>query len=125
VDPPATWYYALSPRCLMALEETLAAWRLRPRPVTELQAAGDKWAACAAELEPVRAELETGRGFVVLQGLPEGYGPQERQAAYWLVGQLLGQPFAQNVQGTLLYDVRDTGQDVRYGARFSVTNAES
>jgi alpha-ketoglutarate-dependent taurine dioxygenase len=31
----------------------------------------------------------------------------------------------QNVQGTLLYDVRDTGQDVRYGARFSVTNAES
>src|SRR5206468_4494330 len=73
----------------------------------------------------VRAELETGRGFVVLQGLPEAYGPQERQAAYWLVGQLLGQPFAQNVQGTLLYDVRDTGQDVRYGARFSVTNAES
>jgi alpha-ketoglutarate-dependent taurine dioxygenase len=31
----------------------------------------------------------------------------------------------QNVQGTLLYDVRDTGQDVRYGARFSVTNAST
>ena len=44
---------------------------------------------------------------------------------YWLVGQLLGRPVEQNVQGTVLYDVRDTGQDVRYGARFSVTNAES
>src|SRR5207244_3760687 len=37
----------------------------------------------------------------------------------------LGRPLDQNVQGTLLYDVTDTGQDVRYGARFSVTNAES
>jgi alpha-ketoglutarate-dependent taurine dioxygenase len=44
---------------------------------------------------------------------------------YWVVGQLLGEPTAQNVQGTLLYDVRDTGQDVAYGARFSVTSAES
>jgi alpha-ketoglutarate-dependent taurine dioxygenase len=31
----------------------------------------------------------------------------------------------QNAQGTLLYDVRDTGQRVEYGARFSVTNADS
>ena len=28
-------------------------------------------------------------------------------------------------KGTLLYDVRDEGRDVRYGARFSVTNAET
>ena len=34
-------------------------------------------------------------------------------------------PVVQNVQGTVLYDVRDTGQDVAYGARFSVTSAES
>jgi alpha-ketoglutarate-dependent taurine dioxygenase len=47
------------------------------------------------------------------------------RALYWLVGQLLGEPFAQNVQGVVLYDVRDTGQDVTQGARFSVTNYES
>jgi alpha-ketoglutarate-dependent taurine dioxygenase len=47
------------------------------------------------------------------------------QICYWLLGGLLGQPVEQNVQGTLLYDVRDTGQDVHYGARFSVTNSES
>ena len=29
------------------------------------------------------------------------------------------------MEGTLLYDVRDTGQDVAQGARFSVTNYES
>ena len=41
------------------------------------------------------------------------------------MGQLLGEPVAQNVQGVTLYDVRDTGQSVSQGARFSVTNAES
>jgi alpha-ketoglutarate-dependent taurine dioxygenase len=38
---------------------------------------------------------------------------------------LLGEPAEQDVGGTLLYDVRDTGRDVAAGARFSVTNYES
>ncbi|MEE3258356.1 MAG: TauD/TfdA family dioxygenase, partial [Candidatus Latescibacterota bacterium] len=45
--------------------------------------------------------------------------------AYWALGQCLGEPLEQNVEGDLLYDVRDTGRDVAEGARFSVTNAES
>src|SRR5947199_281683 len=59
-------------------------------------------------------------------GRPEGrYARPERAAVYGLLGSLPGRPLEQNVQGTVLYDVKDTGQDVRYGARFSVTNAES
>jgi alpha-ketoglutarate-dependent taurine dioxygenase len=77
-------------------------------------------------LAPALDALERGRGFVILHGLqPGAYTAAELQTVYWLVGQLLGRPMEQNIQGTLLYDVRDTGQDVRYGARFSVTNAES
>src|SRR5206468_3887434 len=82
--------------------------------------------ALAQDLAGVRHELEEGRGFVIVAGLPvEGRSEQESQALYWLLGQALGEPMEQNVQGTLLYDVRDTGQDVRYGARFSVTSSES
>ena len=47
------------------------------------------------------------------------------QAIYWIVGQALGRAVEQNVQGAIFYDVRDTGQSVAQGARFSVTNAES
>ena len=95
-------------------------------PTTELRAGGDLLRPGAVALKPVRDELETGRGFVIIDGVPTGrYSPEELPAIYWLMGQLLGRPAVQNVQGTLLYDVRDTGQDVRYGARFSVTNAES
>ena len=41
------------------------------------------------------------------------------------MGQILGEPVTQNVAGERLYDVRDTGQSVSQGARFSVTNYES
>src|SRR5262249_15798155 len=83
-------------------------------------------ANCAADLAPALEALERGRGFVILHGLPpDAYTASELQTIYWLVGQLLGRPIEQNIQGTLLYDVRDTGQAVRSGPRFSVTNAES
>jgi hypothetical protein len=110
---------------LSALDPIVRAWR-GSQPVTDLRVNEDIRAIAAEELRPVRDALETGPGYVILTAWPAGrYSPQELQAQYWLIGQLLGRPVAQNVQGTLLYDVRDTGQDVRYGARFSVTSAES
>jgi hypothetical protein len=126
IDSPSRWYYSLSERALTALEQALQEGRKSARPVTELRVSAALRAAVAPDLADVRATLETGRGFAVIPAGASGrYPPQELQAIYWLVGQLLGRPFEQNVQGTLLYDVRDTGQDVRYGARFSVTNSES
>jgi alpha-ketoglutarate-dependent taurine dioxygenase len=125
-DDRQQWYYALSPRCLAALDETLHRLREQSRPTIELRLTDTPCSDCADELAPVRTALESGRGFAILRGLThERYSPAEMQVGYWLVGQMLGQPVEQNVQGTLLYDVRDYGQDVRQGARFSVTNAES
>jgi alpha-ketoglutarate-dependent taurine dioxygenase len=124
VDDRRAWYYPLSPRCLAGLDETIRQLRRQPRPATELRLSETACAGQEADFRPVLAALEAGRGFAILRGLPvEGYSAAELQVIYWLVGQLLGRPVAQNVQGTLLYDVRDTGQDVRYGARFSVTSA--
>jgi alpha-ketoglutarate-dependent taurine dioxygenase len=126
IDDRQSWYYPLSPRCLAALDETIGRLRRQPRSTIELCAAELPVAECAGDFQPVRSALENGRGFAILQGpRREHYSPQELQVCYWLVGQMLGRPIEQNVKGTLLYDVRDTGQDVRYGARFSVTNAES
>lgn len=122
VGAPSSWYYTLPDRLLAVIDQGIQELRRRPRSITSLECMSDT----TADLEPALCALEEGRGFVILNGVPvERYSPQELQAAYWLVGQLLGQPMEQNVQGTLLYDVRDTGQDVRYGARFSVTNAET
>jgi alpha-ketoglutarate-dependent taurine dioxygenase len=121
-----SWYCALSEECLTALDKTIQALRRQPRPTTDVRADDQLCAACAESLRPVLSALESGRGFAIVEGLPvERYSTQECQTIYWLVGQFLGRPFAQNVQGTLLYDVRDTGQELSKGARFSVTNYES
>jgi alpha-ketoglutarate-dependent taurine dioxygenase len=126
VDECRSWYFPLSQRCLAALDETLMQLRDKRWSTTDLCVSETPCAGCKEDLQPVLAALEMGRGFVIMEGLADrGYTDAEQQAAYWLVGQLLGSPCPQNVQGTLLYTVRDTGQSVRYGARFSVTNAET
>jgi alpha-ketoglutarate-dependent taurine dioxygenase len=104
----------------------VAEYRRRPCSITELGLTTACRAECAGDLEPVLAALERGRGFVIIDGLSlSRYSPQEVQVLYWIIGPMLGQPYEQNVQGTLLYDVRDTGQTLAQGARFSVTKYES
>ncbi len=126
IDNHQAWYYPLPESCRAVLRESVTGWRRQPRPVTEVVLADALRADAARELAPALRDLESVRGFVILDRVPvEEHAEAEAQLMYWLVGQMLGVPFEQNVQGTLLYDVRDTGQDVSYGARFSVTNAES
>ena len=101
-----------------------AGWRhvLAPEVLAALVAGED----CAEALQPVALTLEEGPGFAVIAGLDsDRLGREAAQAAYWAMGRSLGEPLEQNIEGDLLYDVRDTGREVSAGARFSVTNAES
>src|SRR5689334_3097925 len=125
LDDRASWYYPLPRPCLDVVDRVLEDFRRRGGAVTDLALAEGDRASCAAALAPARGALEGGRGFVVIEPPAGRYAEADLPAVYWLVGQALGGPLEQNVQGTLLYDVRDTGQDVRRGARFSVTKAES
>ncbi|MBI5773153.1 MAG: TauD/TfdA family dioxygenase [Verrucomicrobia bacterium] len=101
------------------------ALRPQPRPVQEVRWSDAQRESLRADLAPARAALEDGRGFVILTFPVERFPKAEWPLVYWLTGQLLGEPFEQNVQGTVLYDVTDKGQDLTKGARFSVTNYES
>lgn len=126
VDAPSSWFYTLPEACLAAFEECIKIQRRSSQPITELQLQKSLRDACAEPLQPVLTALNSGRGFAIVERVPiERYTVADAQAVYWLVGQFLGIPFAQDIKGTLLYHVRDTGQNVAQGARFSVTNAES
>lgn len=125
VDDSHRWYYPLPERSLRALDETIQALRRQPRPDAEVRLTDTQRAVCAPELQPVAEAIERGRGFAVVRVPAAGYSKAELTTLYWLIGQALGEPFEQNVQGTLLYDVTDKGQDLTKGARFSVTNYES
>jgi hypothetical protein len=126
VGPVESWYRPLPAGCLQLIDQTIQRLRREPRPTTNVSCSPAERSACAGELAAVLQDLEQGRGFVILEGIPAGrYTSPEMQVLYWLVGQALAEPTEQNVQGTLLYDVRDTGQDLSQGARFSVTSYES
>jgi alpha-ketoglutarate-dependent taurine dioxygenase len=120
--PNASWYERL-PECL--LEALSGLLRSAGADLLGVKLSEEIHRQCREWLRPVADSLEHGPGFVVVESPAENLDDHQRTLLYWLIGQALGLPVVQNVQGTLLYEVCDTGQDVRYGARFSVTNAES
>jgi len=66
----------------------------------------------APHLADWRRELDSGRGFLLLRGLPvTRWGDELSALAYWILGLHLGRPGAQNPQGDLLGHVVDTGED--------------
>ena len=57
-------------------------------------------------------ELDGGRGFLVLRGLPvERWGEKLSAVVYWGIGLHIGVPGAQNPDGDVLGHVVDTGED--------------
>ncbi|MBI3862971.1 MAG: TauD/TfdA family dioxygenase [Planctomycetia bacterium] len=122
----SSWYRPLAPELVSHLLTRVAKIPPEPAPVTELRLTGNDRSAWSEHFTPALHDLESGRGFVIFDRLPvERLSEREATGLYWLIGQFLGEPMEQNVQGTLLYDVRDTGQDLASGARFSVTSYES
>ncbi len=55
----------------------------------------------------IQEEIEGGRGFVVLRGLPlRRYTLEEARLIYWGIGTHIGRAVSQNVEGDLIGDIR-------------------
>ncbi len=65
----------------------------------------------AAALDRILQELENGRGFKLIRGIPrQRYTDGECELVYWGLGVHLGNPVSQNARGHLLGHVRDEGR---------------
>jgi hypothetical protein len=65
----------------------------------------------AAKLDAILEEIERGRGFALLRGLPRArYSDEDCALLYWGLGAHLGTPVSQNARGHLLGHVRDEGR---------------
>jgi hypothetical protein len=98
-------------------ELTAAVQRLaqagRLAPVHALTRADFALPTLGPRLAAAYEDVRTGRGFVVLRGLPvDGLSLEEYTAAVWGVGTWFGRPLSQNAQGELVsYVVDATGVD--------------
>ncbi|MEW1907479.1 TauD/TfdA family dioxygenase [Kitasatospora sp. NPDC085895] len=105
------WTVRLSPAHLAELDAALHTARSRGTTLLRSTAADFPLPTLAAELGGIADELENGRGFVLVKGLPvDRYGAGAAANVLWGIGRHLGTPVSQNAAGHLLGHVRDTGR---------------
>jgi len=73
---------------------------------------------CRAAAAQIRHILQAGPRFCLVDRLPlEALGsPEAAKACYWILASLVSRPVAQKRDGTLIYDVHDTGQQAAPGS---------
>jgi alpha-ketoglutarate-dependent taurine dioxygenase len=91
--------------------------RRQPVPLLALRADSVDLPACRAAMEEVHAVLTEGTRFALLQGFPiDRLSLDEAKALYWILSSMLARPVAQKLDGTMIYDVHDTGRKALPGS---------
>jgi alpha-ketoglutarate-dependent taurine dioxygenase len=107
----------LSEQARRELLDAAATLRRQPVPLLALRADSLDLPACRAAMEKVRGILTDGLRFALLDRLPiEQLTPDEAKALYWILSSMLARPVAQKLDGTIVYDVHDTGQQALPGS---------
>jgi hypothetical protein len=108
--PRSDWVHALSPAESADLDRAVAHARATGRALAELTRDDFPLPVLGASVERWLDELEAGRGFLLVRGVPvERYGDEGAALAYWGLGLHLGRAVSQNAAGDLLGHVRDAG----------------
>lgn len=109
------WIVRLDAGDCAELDAALTHAKARGIGIPELSKKDFPIPGVARKLAGVLAELESGRGFALLRGLPvERYSKADAALIYWGIGAHFGPAFAQNAQGDMLGHVRDLGADWRH-----------
>jgi alpha-ketoglutarate-dependent taurine dioxygenase len=107
----------LSETARRELLDAAATLRRQPVPLLALRADSLDLPACRAAMEQVRAILTDGLRFALLDRLPiEQLALDEAKALYWILSSMLARPVAQKLDGTIVYDVHDTGRQALPGS---------
>jgi hypothetical protein len=122
-DP--SWIEVFTPEELSALDQSLRRFKATGKPVAEMERADFPVGPVRDRLDRLVIELRSGRGFVVLRGLPAtDYSDEDVGLLFYAIGLHLGRPLKQNPRGDLLGHVFDQGQPFgKMDVRGSQTNA--
>lgn len=104
------WINHLDADILSVLEARVDAFLSGGRPLAQMTRSDMADDTLIALTDAWRAELLTGRGFLLVRGMPvDDWSHEKTAAAYFGLGLLLGVPRSQNAAGHLLGHVRDLG----------------
>ena len=106
------WMVRLSDEHLVEVDEAVTRVKRRGLDLPRVRREDFPLPTLGPALDEIRRELLTGRGFVLLRGLPvERHALADAAIAYWGLGTYIGNARSQNAAGHLLGHVRDVGRD--------------
>lgn len=104
------WLHSLDADCQSEIAAVIEHIRRHPVMTVLLDADDFDMPKCRALMQSVRQRLNHGCGFALVDRLPmESISKQEATAIYWLLSSMVSRPVAQKLDGTMIYDVHDTG----------------
>ena len=121
------WLVPIPGECLAEIRAALVALRANRLPALLLAPDMFGLDACRSLMQRVHRQLDESVMFAVLDRLPLAEMTREEAIAiYWLLSSLIARPVAQKFDGTMFFDVRDTGAVLKPGSgiRPTVTNVD-
>ncbi len=101
----------LDGECIAELDQAATEITDNPLPVEALEPSNFEMPACQTAMARVRDQIDNGIGFAIIDRIPvEGLETDTAKKLYWLLMSMTGRPVAQKWDGTMVYDVIDTGR---------------
>jgi alpha-ketoglutarate-dependent taurine dioxygenase len=111
------WLFKLPPACLAELRGILPALRRENRPIEQIDSDRFDLPACRTFMRSVKAVLDEGVRFAVVDRLPmDELTEYEANALYWILSCFIARPVQQKLNGAMTYKVHDTGQKAAPGS---------
>ena len=112
VSEAGDWIHELTAEEVGDLERALEHACAAGKPTAELTTADFPLTMLAPALHRWRDEVDRGRGFLVVRGVPvSSWTADQAERFFWCLGLHMGRPGTQNTHGDLLGHVTDTGDD--------------
>ena len=122
---PSDGFVTIPHDCLAELDAVVRLLKDNPLPTLALRPEDFDLPACRMLIANVTETLRRGVGFTILDRLPmDRYSREEAEPLYWLLASMVARPVAQKWDGTMIYDVHDSGQKPGGGVRPDITNVE-
>ncbi|MFD4705844.1 TauD/TfdA family dioxygenase [Gottfriedia sp. NPDC058432] len=107
-----SWIYFLTDTTIAVLEKATLCVQQRGLKAPDFKKEDFPIPDLADEIKYFVDELENGRGFLLIRGLPmERYSDEEASIIYWGLGLHLGLPIIQSKNGELLGHIKNVGKD--------------
>lgn len=110
IKDDGSWIYHWSDESIDVLDKALENVKQKGLKVPDFTKEDFPITALSEEISCFNEELENGKGFIVIRGLPiERYTDDEAAIIYYGLGLHMGTPVSQNMKGDMLGDVRNIG----------------